>query len=77
MDGDFVTREYCESHMQEIEDKMDNHLRLLDEKIAETAIKFAAMEETVKSIKGTLNMVLGAVVTGMVSIIGILLTRGI
>lgn len=77
MAEEYVTRDYCEKHMDEIEEKLNNGVHNLEERIAETAVKFAALEENVKSIKNTMNVILGAVVSGMGSIIVILLTKGI
>lgn len=73
----YVTKEYCMKHMQEIEEKFDHRLDAESDKVSELNTQLARLETTVNSIKGTVNMVLTAVVGGMVSIIGILLTRGI
>lgn len=76
MGDEYVTRDYCERHMDEIEEKLNNGVHALESRISETAVKFAALEESVRSMKGTLNLILGAVVSGMGSIVVILLTRG-
>lgn len=77
MNENYVTKEQCLEHMQELEQKFDSRLDGVNEKAAEMSSRLASMETMVSSIKGTLNMVLTAIVGGMVSIIGILLTRGI
>lgn len=77
MNENYVTKEQCLEHMQELEQKFDIRLDGVNENAAEMSARMASMETMVSSIKGTLNMVLTAIVGGMVSIIGILLTRGI
>lgn len=73
----YVTKEYCLRHMQEIEQKFDNRLDGVNQKASDMAAQFAELKATVNSIKGTLNLVLTAVVGGIGSVLVILLTRGI
>ena len=73
----YVTKEYCMKHMQEIEEKFDHRLDGVNQKASDMAAQFARLEATVNSIKGTLNLVLTAVVGGIGSVLVVLLTRGI
>lgn len=73
----YVTKEYCMKHMQEIEEKFDHRLDGVNEKASDMQAQFARLEATVNSIRGTLNLVLTAVVGGIGSVLVILLTRGI
>lgn len=73
----YVTKEYCLRHMQEIEEKFDNRLDVTNQRASDMAAQLARLEATVNSMSKTLNLVLTAVVTGMGSILVILLTRGI
>lgn len=63
---DYVTRKECEEYRGQIE-----------EKIMEQSLKFVELESNLKHMQATLNMILGAIVSGIGSIIVILLTRGI
>ncbi len=73
----YVTKEYCLRHMQEIEQKFDSRLDGVNQKASDMAAQFAELKATVNSIKGTLNLVLTAVVGGIGSVLVVLLTRGI
>lgn len=76
-EDNYVTKEYCLRHMQEIEEKFDRRLDGVNEKASDMQAQFARLEATVNSIRGTLNLVLTAVVGGIGSVLVILLTRGI
>jgi hypothetical protein len=63
---EYVTRKECEENRKQIEDKM-----------MEQSLKFVELESNLKHMQSTLNLILGALVSGIGSIIVILLTRGI
>lgn len=63
---EYVTHEQCEEYREKIE-----------EKLMEQSLKFVELEANLKHMQATLNMILGAIVSGIGSIIVILLTRGI
>ena len=66
MNMEYVTRKECEENRKQIEDKM-----------MEQSLKFVELESNLKHMQSTLNLILGALVSGIGSIIVILLTRGI
>lgn len=49
----------------------------INNKIEDAEIRYATLETNLKHIQNTLNVILGALVSGVGSIIVILLTRGI
>ena len=49
----------------------------IESKIEDSEIKYATLETSIKHMQNTLNVILGALVSGVGSIIVILLTRGI
>ena len=49
----------------------------MNSKIEESEIKYVSLEANLKHMQNTLNVILGALVSGVGSIIVILLTRGI
>lgn len=63
---EFVTTKECEEYREKFE-----------EKLMEQSLKFVELESNLKHMQATLNMILGAIVSGIGSIIVILLTRGI
>lgn len=63
---DYVTHKECEEYRNDIENK-----------IMEQSLKFVELESNLKHMQITLNMILGSLVSGIGSIIVILLTRGI
>jgi predicted house-cleaning noncanonical NTP pyrophosphatase (MazG superfamily) len=64
--SEYVTQKECEEYREKIEDKL-----------MEQALKFVELESNLKHMQATLNLILGALVSGVGSIIVILLTRGI
>ncbi len=64
--SEFVTQKECEEYREKIEDKL-----------MEQSLKFVELESNLKHMQATLNLILGALVSGVGSIIVILLTRGI
>lgn len=64
--AEFVTQKECEEYREKIEGK-----------IMEQSLKFVELESNLKHMQATLNLILGALVSGVGSIIVILLTRGI
>lgn len=64
--SEYVTQRECEEYREKIEDK-----------IMEQSLKYVELESNLKHMQATLNMILGALVSGIGSIIVILLTRGI
>ena len=65
-DMDYVTHKECEEYRNDIENK-----------IMEQSLKFVELESNLKHMQTTLNMILGSLLSGIGSIIVILLTRGI
>ena len=63
---EYVTHKECEENRKQIEEKM-----------MEQSLKFVELESNLKHMQSTLNLILGALVSGIGSIIVILLTRGI
>jgi hypothetical protein len=63
---DYVTHKECEEYRNDIENKL-----------MEQSLKFVELEQNLKHIQATLNLILGSLVSGVGSIIVILLTRGI
>lgn len=63
---EYVTHKECEDNRKQIEDKL-----------MEQSLKFVELESNLKHMQSTLNLILGALVSGIGSIIVILLTRGI
>lgn len=63
---EYVTHKECEEYRNEIEDKL-----------MEQSLKYVELEQNLKHMQATLNMILGSIVSGIGSIIVILLTRGI
>lgn len=63
---EYVTHKECEDNRKQIEDKL-----------MEQSLKFVELEANLKHMQATLNLILGALVSGIGSIIVILLTRGI
>lgn len=63
---EFVTQKECEEYRERIE-----------EKIMEQSLKYVELESNLKHMQATLNLILGSIVSGIGSIIVILLTRGI
>ncbi len=55
----------------------DSFKEKVNEKIEESEIKYVSLEANLKHMQNTLNVILGALVSGVGSIIVILLTRGI
>lgn len=55
----------------------DSFKEKINEKIEESEIKYVTLETNLKHMQNTLNVILGALVSGVGSIIVILLTRGI
>jgi chaperonin cofactor prefoldin len=55
----------------------ENFKEKINNKIEESEIRYATLETNLKHIQNTLNVILGALVSGVGSIIVILLTRGI
>jgi chaperonin cofactor prefoldin len=55
----------------------ENFKEKINSKIEESEIRYATLETNLKHIQNTLNVILGALVSGVGSIIVILLTRGI
>ena len=66
MDSGFVTEEKCEERRKEYGQKLVDH---------ET--RLAIIESSLEQLTSVSKLILGAVCSGMVSIIVILLTRGI
>lgn len=64
--NNYVTREQCESHREELE-----------KKILDVSMKVVELETTLKSLVSTNKLILGSLITGMVTIVITLLTRGI
>jgi hypothetical protein len=64
--SEYVTQKECEEYREKIEDKL-----------MEQSLKFVELESNLKHMQATLNLILGALVSGVGSIIVILLTRGI
>lgn len=64
--NEYVTQEDCKTYREKIE-----------EKVLSLELKYVELQTDLKHIQATLNVMLGAVVSGMGSIIVILLTRGI
>ncbi len=64
--SEYVTQKECEEYREKIETK------LMDQ-----SIKYVELESSIKHMQATLNLILGALVSGVGSIIVILLTRGI
>lgn len=64
--AEYVTQKECEEYRGKIETKL-----------MEQSIKFVELESSIKHMQATLNLILGALVSGIGSIIVILLTRGI
>lgn len=64
--AEYVTQKECEEYREKIETK------LMDQ-----SIKYVELESSIKHMQATLNLILGALVSGVGSIIVILLTRGI
>jgi hypothetical protein len=64
--SEYVTQKECEEYREKIEDKL-----------MEQSLKFVELESNLKHMQATLNLILGALVSGIGSIIVILLTRGI
>lgn len=62
----YVTKTEYEQNRREVEKRLE-----------EGSVKFAELETTLKSVKSTLNVILGALVSGIGSILVILLTRGL
>jgi hypothetical protein len=63
---DYVTHKECEEYRNDIESKL-----------MEQSLKFVELEQNLKHMQATLNLILGSLVSGVGSIIVILLTRGI
>lgn len=66
MDSTFVTHGECEDYRAEYKDELSNH-----------NTRLMILETNFKDIKTSLNIIIGLIGSGMVSIIVILLTRGI
>jgi len=64
--SEYVTQKECEEYREKIETKLMNQ-----------SIKYVELESSIKHMQATLNLILGALVSGVGSIIVILLTRGI
>lgn len=64
--SEYVKHSECENYREEIE-----------KKLMENSLKIVELDSSLKSLVRTNNLILGAVISGMVSIIVILLTRGI
>lgn len=62
----YVTHEQCGAHREELE-----------KKILDVSMKVVELETTLKSLVGINRLILGSLVTGMVTIVITLLTRGI
>lgn len=63
---EFVTHNQCEEFRKAI-----------DKRLLDGSVKFAELETNMKSVKTTLNLILGTLFTGLGSIVVILLTRGL
>jgi flagellar capping protein FliD len=55
----------------------ESYKEKVNSKIEESEIRYATLEANLKHMQNTLNVILGALVSGVGSIIVILLTRGI
>lgn len=65
-DESYVTRNECEDYRKDFSDKLNDH-----------GYRLVALETCVKQTNSILKLIFGAVTSGMISIIIILLTRGI
>ena len=65
-----MTEYVLKKDYESFKEKMNN-------KIEESEIKYVTLEANLKHMQSTLNVILGALVSGVGSIIVILLTRGI
>lgn len=60
-----------------VKSDFENFKEKMESKIEDSEIKYATLDTSLKHMQNTLNVILGALVSGVGSIIVILLTRGI